>query len=95
MAHRLKTTLDSSVIGIVVPESRAPLVVQGSVAGVLDTLLLEGAINSYSDVKARALVGDPTTIEVRFQYSPAFPINNVVVRFTIDTGTGDLNLLAA
>jgi hypothetical protein len=88
MAGRLKDTLDASVVGVVVPQSRAPLMVQGVVVGVLEQLLLEAVINGYSDVKGRLLV-DPTTVEVRFQYTPAYPINNIVVVFTINTQTGD------
>jgi hypothetical protein len=95
MAHRLKSTLDSAVVGVVVAADRAPLLVQGVVAGVLDTMILEGAINSYSDVVARTLTGDPTTVEVRFQYLPAFPINNIIVRFTVNTQSGDLSLTTA
>lgn len=87
MASRLRRSLDTGVIGVVVPQDRAPLLVQGSVAGVLEQLLSEGAINGYSDIKARVLA-DPTTIEVRFQYIPAYPINNISVVFTINTTTG-------
>jgi hypothetical protein len=59
-----------------------------SFTGVLEQLVLEGVINAYSDVKARLLT-DPTTVEVRFQYTPAYPINNINVVFTINTQTGD------
>lgn len=89
MAARLKSSLDSAIIGQVIPMSRAPLAVQSSVAGILEGLLSEGVIGSYSDLKARVLTGDPTTIEVKFAYTPSYPINNVIVVFTINVNPTD------
>ena len=92
MAHRLRQTLDGSIVGNVLPVEEAPLIVQSVVSGVLDQLLVEGAVSRYGNVKARLLETDPTTMEVRFEYRPSYPINNVVVRFTINTSTGDFQL---
>lgn len=89
MAHRMKDVLDSAVVGIVVPINRAPLIAQSVVVGLLEQLILEGSIQSYSNVSARVLDNDPTTVEVRYSYLPAFPINNISVIYTIDTTTGD------
>jgi len=93
MAHRLKDSLDSSVVGVVLPLGRAPGVVQAAVVGILEQLTVEGTIDSYNAVQARLLQGDPTTVEVRFEYTPAYPINNVVVIFTINTNTGEFTLV--
>lgn len=87
MASRLQQTLDSSIIGLVTSINQAPLVVQGAVAGVLAQLITEGAINAYANIVSRALA-DPTTIEVQFSYTPAYPINNIQVVFTIDATNG-------
>jgi hypothetical protein len=92
MAHRIRSTLDGSVIGQVIPEADAPGVVSGIVSGVLEEMVTEGAINGYGQVNARFLTTDATTIEVRYEYRPAFPINNIVVRFTINTTSGDLTV---
>ena len=91
MANRIRNTLDDGVIGAVIPRNEAPLFVQGAVASVLGQLLTEEVIAGWSDLKARAL-SDPTTIEVKFGYNPVYPINNVEVRFTINTNTGDFTL---
>lgn len=93
MAHRLRDTLDGAVVGQVIPAAEVPLVVAGIVSGVLEELLIEGAIHGYGQAKARLLETDATTVEVRFEYRPAFPINNVVVRFTINTSTGDFEVV--
>lgn len=89
MAHRLKTILDSSIVGLVVPVAVAPLMAEGTVVGVLEQLISEGSIQDYSDVKARILSNDPTTLEIRFSYQPSYPINNINVIFTINTQTGE------
>lgn len=91
MAHRIKDTLDSGVIGQIVPNNEAPLFVRSSVGSVLSQLVSEECIAGYSDLKARAL-NDPTVIEVKFAYVPIYPINNVEVRFTINTNTGDFTI---
>jgi hypothetical protein len=62
------------------------------VIGVLEGLMAEEAISGYADVKARFLQNDPTTIEVRFQYTPAYPINTISVVFTINPNSGDFDL---
>lgn len=92
LAHRVKSALDSSAVGVVLPSGRAASLVETIVSSVLDGLVVEQAINSYSDVKGRLLSGDPTTVEVRFQYMPAYPINNINVVFTINTTTGDTSV---
>lgn len=88
MAHRLRNGLDP-LIGLVAPMQDAPLIVQSQVSGILEQLVIEGLISNYQNVKARLLPSDPTAVEVRFQYAPTYPINNIDVRFTINTQTGE------
>lgn len=95
MAHRLADTLDGSIVGNVLPVAETPLIVGNVVTGVLEQLVVEGSIQSYANVKARLLDTDATTVEVTFEYFPSFPINNVVVRFTINTVTGSTDLSTA
>lgn len=94
MGHRLRNTLDG-IIGIVAPVQDAPGIVSSLVRGVLEQIALEGAISNYRNVKARLLASDLTTVEVRFEYTPAYPINNIIVNFTINTQTGDFALAEA
>lgn len=88
---RARITLES-LIGMVVPQQSAPLIVQGAMLGVLEQILAEGSISGYANVKARSLVTDPTTIEVRFEYTPIYPINNIIINFTINTQTGEITV---
>jgi hypothetical protein len=95
MAHRLRTVLDGSIVGQTLPADQAPLLVRSVVAGVLEELVTEGSVAAYANLKARTLDTDPTAIEVRYEYRPQYPINNIIVRFTINTNTGDFNLATA
>lgn len=89
MAHRVKQALDAGAVGAVVPSGRASSLVETIVSSVLEGMIVEQAINRYGDVKGRLLGGDPTTVEVRFQYVPAYAINNINVVFTINTTSGE------
>lgn len=93
LAHRMRSTLDG-IVGIVAPVAEAPLIVLSLASGVLEQLKVEQVISDYQNVKARLLASDLTTVEVKFEYTPAYPINNISVVFTINTTTGDFNATA-
>lgn len=93
MAHRMRSTLDG-IVGIVAPVAQAPLIVLSLASGVLEQLSVEQVISTYQNVKTRLLASDLTTVEVKFEYTPAYPINNISVVFTINTQTGDFNSTA-
>jgi len=64
------------------------------VQGVLESLLARGVFVGYKDLTSRQSQVDPTVIEVKFSYRPAFPVNYIVVNFTVDTSTGVTDLQA-
>jgi hypothetical protein len=84
----VRKTIDTQIIGQVVADGDAPLVVRSAIIGVLDLLRAERDIVSYTDVQSRTSSIDPTTIEVRFSYAPAFPVNYVNVIFSLDLSGG-------
>lgn len=92
MAHRVRTSLEGSLIGNVSSSTTAPILVGGTVSGVLDQLVVEGVIANFSGVSARVLDSQPTTVEVRFSYSPMWPINNIDVIFNINATSGELQI---
>jgi hypothetical protein len=92
MAAQLKSALDAGVIGLVATPDRAVLVVTSVVTGVLEALVLDQVIAAYANVAAQVSQTDPTTIQAQFVYTPSYPINNIVVNFTVNTTTGDFNL---
>ena len=92
LARRIHNTLDQNVIGLVAPLDEVPNIIKSTVAGVLQNATSEGLISGWGDVKARTLSGDPTTVEVRFEYTPAYPVNRVEVRFRLNTESGVFEL---
>lgn len=66
--------------------------VKGVVGGVLEQALLSDVIVGYDSLKARQLPGDPSVIEVKFRYRPAYPLNYILISFSINTETGDLSV---
>lgn len=102
----LQTTMDNSgLIGIPIGENTA-LQVKGIVAGALETAKSSatpgeaGLIVSYGDLAVRQQAppsGDPTVIDVRFSYKPAWPLNYITMSFSVDTSndTGGLTNLSA
>lgn len=92
LAQRVRDALDTGVVGSVLSLDRGPTLVETVVRSVLETMIVEEAISAYTDVKGRLLSGDPTTVEVRFSYTPAYPINNINVVFQINTTNGNTTL---
>lgn len=69
--------------------------IQGVVTGCLETALRSELIVGYSGVKVRIRPGNPQVVEVKFQYQPAYPLNYIVVSFSINTVTGETTALDA
>lgn len=91
MIESIRDTLEAQVIGQVPADNNAPLVVRSAIGSVLEALRTEKSIVEYNDLEARTLTLDPTTVEVRFSYRPAFPLNYIIVQFSIDLTTGNLS----
>lgn len=94
----IQQTLDAAaLIGQPITVDTA-LQVKSIVAGALETAKTTGLITDYLGLAVRQQVlagGDPTVIEVKFNYKPSWPLNYVEVGFTVDTATGDNTLTAA
>jgi hypothetical protein len=43
---------------------------------------------SYTTLQVRQSSGDPTIIEVKFQYQPAYALNYITVSFEVSVTTG-------
>jgi hypothetical protein len=89
----LQETMDSSdLIGGFIDED-TPNRVKGVVAGVLEAAKTNKVIIDYTGLKIRQLPGDPSVMEVKFQYLPAYPLNYIVISFSINTSTGETTVL--
>lgn len=91
----LQQTMESSgLIGIPIDAGTA-LNVKSIVAGALENAksATVGLIVDYSQLQVREQSppsGDPTVIEVRFAYKPSWPLNYILVSFTVDTSNGSV-----
>lgn len=93
MIESIKNTLDTTVIGRITADNRAPFVVSTIVASTLEYLRNTGAISAYSNVSATPNTTSPTAMVVRFTYSLPYAINNIEVALSLDTSTGTVNAL--
>lgn len=87
-------TLDSQIIAKINADNEAALTTRNAVISVLNDLVIARDIVEFSDVQARLLTLDPATIQVRFSYRPAFPINNVDIVFSLDLTTQEITTTA-
>lgn len=91
MIESVRQTIDDQIIGTVPADGNAPLVVKNAVIGVLESLRQRRELVDYTGVQARTLTNDPTTVECRFSYRPAFPLNYVNVVFSLDLSAGEIS----
>lgn len=88
MMENIRQALEDQVVGQIVLDAQANFRVQLIVAGELELLVNQGAIVSYDSIQCSADPSDPTALQVRFSYLPAFPLNRVSVTFSIDQSSG-------
>jgi hypothetical protein len=88
MIESVRDTLERQVIGNVIADGNATSVVESAVIGVLEVLRQGRDLVDYSAVTARMLTLDPTTVQVRFSYRPAFPLNYIDIEFSLDLTSG-------
>ena len=84
MIASIQSTLETQVIGKTYADDLATTIVSGAVVGILQLLKNSGELVDFSDVQARLLELDPTTMDVRFSYKPSFPLNYINVGFSIN-----------
>ncbi len=90
MLRSCMSTIEASeVIGTPIVDE-TPARINGLVQGALEVLVNSDVIVGYSGLNVRQLSLDPTVLEVKFMYRPAYPLNYVLIVFGIDTTTGAL-----
>jgi hypothetical protein len=91
MVYRLRDYLESdNLIGQ--PIYPYTLInVKGSAEAALQSLIVDGMIVNYTGLTCRQLLTNPDVIEVAFQWLPAFPLNYIVVTFSITLSTGTVS----
>jgi hypothetical protein len=88
MLESVRDTIERQIIGRVIADGNAPFLVRSTVISVLEQLRQGRALVDYGAVEARQKSFDPTVVEVRFSYRPAFPLNFVEISFSVDLTSG-------
>lgn len=86
----LLNTIDTQLIGQIVADGSAELVVESTIRSVLQTLVDDREIVGFSNVTATTKSYNPTIIAVSFNYRPAFPVNYIEINFAVDITNGSL-----
>lgn len=90
MIESVRQTLETQIVGQIVADKQAAGIISTAVAAVLEALKSTRDIVDYSDIDARISSLEPTSVEVRFSYKPAFPINYIDIKFALDLSSGEL-----
>lgn len=90
MISSIQQTIDRNIVGQVIADANALVVISASITGILEALKSRRAIVDYGNIDARYQSLNPTIVEVRFSYLPSFPVNYVNIVFSIDLSGGIL-----
>lgn len=65
--------------------------VMGTLQSLLEQMVISRTIVSWQGLSVTQQSTDPSVIEARFEYRPAIPLNYIVVTYSLDLNTGELN----
>lgn len=82
-----ESTTSAGLIGQAITDDTL-FAVKSNVQGVLESAVSDDVIVGYSGLTLRQRPDDPSVIEVKFAYKPAYPLNYIVISFSVDTTTG-------
>lgn len=90
MVYRIRDYLDADgLIGMPIYDTTI-VQVKASAEAALTSLVADSIIRGYQNLKARQISDKPDVIEVRYEWRPAYPLNFIVVRYSIAVETGDV-----
>lgn len=95
MVYRIRDYLDADgLIGMPIYDTTL-IQVKASAEAALVSLVRDGVIVGHQNLKVRQLSTMPDVIEVRFEWKPAYPLNYIVVRYSVAVMTGDVTIADA
>lgn len=90
MVYRIRDYLDNDgLIGMPIYDTTL-VQVKASALGALESLVRDNIIVGYQNLKVRQIGTQPDVIEVRYEWKPAYPLNYIVVRYSVSVQTGDV-----
>jgi hypothetical protein len=95
MVYRVRDYLDADgLIGMPIYDTTL-IQVKASAESALVSLVRDGIIVGYQNLKVRQIATLPDVIEVRYEWKPAYPLNYIVVRYSVAVMTGDVTVSEA
>lgn len=90
MVYRIRDYLDADqLIGQpILPETI--INTKASADSALQSLKRDKIIVDYRDLKVRQVELNPDVLEVRYQWRPTYPLNYIVVKYSVDSTTGEV-----
>jgi len=90
MVYRVRDYLDADgLIGMPIYDTTITQV-KASAEAALQSLVRDEIIRGYRNLKARQIETLPDVIEVRYEWRPAYPLNYIVVRYSIAVESGEI-----
>ena len=95
MVYRVRDYLDADgLIGMPIYDTTL-IQVKASAESALVSLVRDQIIVGYQNLKVRQISTLPDVIEVRYEWKPAYPLNYIVVRYSVAVMTGDVTVSEA
>ena len=90
MVYRIRDYLEADgLIGMPIYDSTL-IQVKASAEAALVSLVRDGVIVGHQNLKVRQLAIHPDVVEVRYEWKPAYPLNYILVRYSVEVMTGDV-----
>lgn len=94
MLSSLFKTLNEQVIGQIPIDGNAPALVAMTVTQVLQSMVGQNVIVSYSGVQASLVSGEATRCQIAFSWKPAFPLDYINISFSVDLTNSNVTIPA-
>lgn len=90
MVYRVRDYLDADgLIGMPIYDTTL-VQVKASAEAALTSLVRDQVIVGFQNLKVRQIATLPDVVEVRYEWKPAYPLNYIVVRYSVAVMTGDV-----
>lgn len=91
MVYRVRDYLDNDgLIGSPIYDTTLTLV-KASAESALQSLKRDQIIRDYQGLKVRQIATLPDVLEIRYEWLPAYPLNYLVVRYSVQMLSGDIS----
>lgn len=92
MVYRIRDFLDADgLIGMPIYDTTL-IQVKASAESALTSLVRDEIIVRYKNLKVRQIGDRPDVVEVRYEWLPAYPLNFIVVRYSVEVLSGDITI---